>query len=501
MSETQTPTWKEFENALSWFGAAPARWLRSAKSDMAAVAQWIWEVIQGDFNEEQTTAQAVTSTAISMIPFVDQICDVRDLVANCKKINQDSSNKWAWVALVLTLIGLFPTVGSLFKGSFKILFAYGRKAMFGAGKAAFDGDVWKLSAPYVESGIKKLNEFLARPAVRKTLEGMKLDNVYKSMAEQTRVLSKQLSTAQLTQAFDLALGNLKSLLDWVQKWGTAAMKSQAGDLYRMVKVIRDQANAKLAEVLKPVQDWLDKLARRLDKEADANYQAAVGRLNIHTFTRPTLNAEIAALKKSLPQGAKIGKQGDFPAARNPPKVPKGHFDIGKVADNRAAGSFDTFHGAIKPDVLPPGTVLYRVLDPNSVDNSICWMTEKEFKALKNKLDWRERFAVWKNWNANGEYLTYTVPRGKLPGMDKEGLPVWRGTTASQQLKDNSGNVVKADAAGNGYWLKGGHEQIVVNPAQLSRSAASARQATGWGLGDADVNIGFIGVPSLQSNWK
>jgi hypothetical protein len=38
-------------------------------------------------------------------------------------------------------------------------------------------------------------------------------------------------------------------------------------------------------------------------------------------------------------------------------------------------------------------------------------------------------------------------------------------------------------------------------AQLSRSAASARQATGWGLGDADVNIGFIGVPSLQSNWK
>lgn len=502
MSETQTPTWKEFENALSWFGAAPARWLRSAKSDMAAVAQWIWEVIQGDFNEEQTTAQAVTSTAISMIPFVDQICDVRDLVANCKKINQDSSNKWAWVALVLTLIGLFPTVGSLFKGSFKILFAYGRKAMFGAGKAAFDGDVWKLSAPYVESGIKKLNEFLARPAVRKTLEGMKLDNVYKSMAEQARVLSKQLSTAQLTQAFDLALGNLKSLLDWVQKWGTAAMKSQAGDLYRMVKAIRDQANAKLAEVLKPVQDWLDKLARRLDKEADANYQAAVGRLNIHTFTRPTLDAEIAALKKSLPQGVKIGKQGDFPAARNPPKVPQGHFDISKTAKKPLANAFNTFHGKIEPDVLPPGTVLYRILDPQSNDNAVYWMSKAEFDALKQvgKAGWRERFAVWKHWNGNGEYLTYKVPPGKLPGMDKEGLPVWRGKAASQELRDGNGNVIKADVGSNSYWLKGGHEQIAVNPAQLSRSAASSRQATGWGLGDTDVNIGFVGVPSLKTNW-
>jgi hypothetical protein len=337
--------------------------------------------------------------------------------------------------------------------------------------------------------------------VIEAMRELKWDNVYKILASKVREVAAVLNVGELTKVFDHALKYYRELTEWMQRWGSPAISAKVGELYGIVKGVRDQANSKLGELIAPMQKWLDKLAMRLDKEAEANYQAFVGSLNIHTFTRPTLNAEIAALKKSLPRGVKIGKQGDFPAARNPPKVPKGHFDISKEADNRAAGSFDTFHGTIKPDVLPPGTVLYRVLDPNSVDNSICWMTKKEFDALRNKLDWRERFAVWKNWNANGEYLTYTVPPGKLPGMDKEGLPVWRGTTASQQLKDDNRNVIKADAAGNGYWLKGGHEQIVVNPAQLSRSAASARQATGWGLGDADVNIGYIGVPSLKSNWK
>jgi hypothetical protein len=426
---------------------------------------------------------------------------VRDLVANCKKINEDSNNKWAWVALVLTLIGLFPVLGSAFKGCLKILFAYGRKGMFDMGKAAFDTDLWKVTSPYVEAGILELNKFLGRPEVIRAMQSTKWDEIYRILAAKVREVANMLNVGELTRVFDIALNYFKTLTEWLQRWGSAAISSKAGQLYSAVKGVRDQANSKLGEFIAPVQVWLDKLARRLDKEADANYQAAVGRLNIHTFTRPTLNAEIAALKKSLPQGVTVASEGAFKAASRAPKVPKGHFDIGGGAKRPLTSAFETFHGAIKPDVLPPGTVLYRVLDPNSVDNSICWMAEKEFKALKNKLDWRERFAVWKNWNANGEYLTYTVPRGKLPGMDKEGLPVWRGTTASQQLKDNSGNVIKADAAGNGYWLKGGHEQIVVNPAQLNRSAASARQATGWGLGDADVNIGFIGVPSLQSNWK
>ena len=31
-------------------------------------------------------------------------------------------------------------------------------------------------------------------------------------------------------------------------------------------------------------------------------------------------------------------------------------------------------------------------------------------ALKSKSQWRRRFAVWKSWNENGEYVVYTVRR-------------------------------------------------------------------------------------------
>jgi hypothetical protein len=93
--------WDELENSLAWFKAAPGKWIESGKKNLEAAAQWIWEVIQGDFNDDQTTAQMATGMVISMIPFVDQVCDVRDVVANCKKINQDTSN-WS-----------FPNVGQL----------------------------------------------------------------------------------------------------------------------------------------------------------------------------------------------------------------------------------------------------------------------------------------------------------------------------------------------------------------------------------------------------
>lgn len=45
-------------------------------------------------------------TAVSMIPSVDHVCDVRDIIASCKQINNDSSDALAWMELVLCLIGL-----------------------------------------------------------------------------------------------------------------------------------------------------------------------------------------------------------------------------------------------------------------------------------------------------------------------------------------------------------------------------------------------------------
>lgn len=485
--------WEELENALAWYAAAPSRWVQSAKQDLAAAAEWIWVVLQGDFAEEQTTAQAVTGTVISMIPFVDQLCDVRDLVANCKKINEDNSNKWAWVALVLTLIGLFPTLGSLVKGCFKICFAYGRRAMFGAGKQALDSNMWAASKPWVEAGIRKLNEFLARPEVRKALNALKIDNPYKYLADQLRKLAAQLSVPKLTAAFDSAFGVLKDLIGLVDKWGSAAMKTQAGQLLQMIKRIRDQANAKLGEVLKPVQDYLNRLGRRLEIEADMNYRAYTNAVNPHGFMRPTLDAEIAALKASPQAWAQVRRGPSKRPLDDCPEIVLNYPDISKNSKSGVLkNAFETFH-TITSKPLPSGTVLYRVVDPRSADNSICWMTKEEFDKLASKDEWRQRFAVWANWNDDGEFVTYTVPPGKP-------LLVWEGETASQQLKDRAGNPVQADGKGNTFWTEGGARQIVLDPNDLDKSHLGRRQPTGWGYGSFGGRVNLTGVPVLANNW-
>ena len=82
---------------------------------------WLFGVLEGDFNEDPSTSQIVVGALITAIPFVDQLADIRDIIANLRKVHDKPDDKWAWIALVITLIGLIPVVGSLLKGVFKIL--------------------------------------------------------------------------------------------------------------------------------------------------------------------------------------------------------------------------------------------------------------------------------------------------------------------------------------------------------------------------------------------
>ena len=272
------------------------------------------------------------------------------------------------------------------------------------------------------------------------------------------------------------------------------MQTQAGQLLQTVKKVREQANKALADTLAPVQTYLNRLAQRLDVERRVNHSASTNVPNPHGSTRMQLDEEIAELRKAKPEWVKVGKRGTFEAVEEAPHVPLTHFDISERATPPLTKVFNTFHGTITPDILPPGTVLYRVLDAKSNDNAVYWMSKVEFDALHAKPEWRERFAVWKHWNSNGEYLTYTVPPGK-------GMPVWRGKAASQELKDRAGNAIKADGNGNTFWLDGGHEQIAVDPKLLDSQYASKREFTGWGYDDGDIEVNLVGVPILERNWR
>jgi len=475
--------WDEFENALAWFKSAPAGWVNSGKQNLAAAAEWIWVVIQGDFAEEQSTSQVVTGTVIHMIPFVDQLCDVRDVVANCRKINNDSSDKWAWVALVLTLIALFPCLGALAKGCCKILFAYGRKSVFRAGKAALDTDFWKASKPFVEAGIQMLNTHLQSPAVRRAFRAINVANPYHWIASMVRKVNGSLAVSELVRAFDKVLEALNYFVDLIQRWGTAAMATRAGELLKSVKRIRDMMNKRLGEVLEPVSKWLTKLERRLEIEGDMLYRAHVDAVNPHKYQWLTPDDEATLLNNNGAKWVDKAKRLPYkPLEKFEPVANWPDLNPTLKAGERSPlkNAYETFHSA-KPVTIPPGEVLYRVVDPSSADNSICWMRKEEFLKLKSRDDWRRRFAVWRHWNRNGEYLTYTVPPGA-------GLNVWEGPAASQTLK------------GHPYVLEGGANQIVLDPTHLQPESLGKRQPTSWGYTDFPGETDeFLGLPKLTNS--
>lgn len=455
----------DFENALAWFASAPAGWLESGRKNLEAAAQWIWEVLQGDFNDNASTAQVATGTIISMIPFVDQICDIRDLVANCKKINAETNSSWPWISLVLTLIGLFPAIGSLVKGCLKVMFATLRKG------ASTSGIAPRLDI-YVGASISQLSKFLERPEVAKVLVALKWDNPYRTLAKEINRVAAKLNVTALKSALNEAVDAAQSMLGLVKRWGSAGVAGKAQELIDSVDSVRRGADRHLKNALKPIKDYLLCTARRLEVDADMAHRAYLNNVNPHAFKKlssPT--EEIEAYKKhGKPDWVSDTGVLQYQPLREPPPPRDGW---------PSTKAYDTFH-TMKATTIPPGTKLYRIVDPTSKDNSICWMREEEFKQLKSKAEWRDKFGVWVHWNANGEYVTYTVP--------DPGLNVWEGITASQRL----------DATD--YVVKGGATQLVIDPSHLDKANLGKRQSTNWKYDELGTQNHMMGVPVLKNNF-
>ena len=58
-----------------------------------------------------------------MIPIIDQVMDLRDIIANVMLLTDDdeANDTDAWLAFTLTGIGLVPVVGSAVKGVGKVI--------------------------------------------------------------------------------------------------------------------------------------------------------------------------------------------------------------------------------------------------------------------------------------------------------------------------------------------------------------------------------------------
>lgn len=80
--------------------------------------------LMGEFKEDPSFAMIGVDLGVSLIPILDQVSDVRDIIAHLYYliVREQYDRFMRWVGLVFTLIGLFPEIGSAIKGASKYIF-------------------------------------------------------------------------------------------------------------------------------------------------------------------------------------------------------------------------------------------------------------------------------------------------------------------------------------------------------------------------------------------
>ncbi|MFC5462538.1 hypothetical protein [Massilia niabensis] len=404
---------------------------------------WFWEAIEGDFNENRSTSQILIDAGISMIPLVDQVCDLRDLIANCRKLSKDQTDLWNWVALVLTLIGLFPALGSLVKGVLKIFFGF----------------VWKYGADKISDAVDAAMSwtisFLRRRRVQEYLKAHKVDEILKWLATEIKGVRAKIKVSELTAAFDRTIKVVEVMSGKVQL--VPVLGGKAKQALVEIKKIRLAADKHFARALKPVQDIVDTAILRLEREALQSRNGIVDVKNIHYRGALPEAAAVALMRKRKPKWL-TKKAGAVHPEIEPDDV---RFDVDAKASSKTASgkpkdrkdifpaltdeNIRSFHTLTAAAIKGPAR-LYRILAPNSRGMSDCWVSEEVFKKLQSAADpksaWRQFLAVWPDWNVDGQFVIYDIKAG-------ESLNVWRGTASSQTKSSLPG-----------YQLEGGYEQIV-----------------------------------------
>lgn len=439
----------ELRQALAFVTDQYGRLAQSGES----VLEWLWEALQGDFNQQRSGSQIAFDTAISMIPVVDQICDVRDIIANCRQIRDDVRNTWAWVGLVLTLIGLFPTLGSLVKGVLKIFFLFVRRhGLNHVTKAVDEAMTWVIT-------------LLRKREVQKYLRGLRWDQVFGELARQIRVVRGQVNTRMLMSAFDRGIALMNNLLGRARRIPWVGSKAQ--EAIDMVLSVRRQADQYLEQALRPVQQVLNVIIRRLELEDLAQRRGIVNARNVHFRGQLPQSRAVTLMRESNPPPPwlSVGKPGRFAPLQDRKIMAEVERKAQEGYPRLTEDEVMTFAKGMRTDTLRGPLKLYRVVSPGNQAAASDWMTEEVWQQINRasspKTAWRKHLAVWPDWNANGQFVMYELKAG-------EELKVWRGPAASQVRK----NTNLPD-----LYLEGGYEQIKFDGSQVRTAQGQAvRQA-------------------------
>ncbi|WP_460825061.1 hypothetical protein [Massilia solisilvae] len=205
----------------------------------------------------------------------------------------------------------------------------------------------------------------------------------------------------------------------------------------------------IQEFVEPVRTVLKVIAKKLDDHA---WRVEVYRTN-RGWVAPISESGAAKLINAMPPAWAKEFTGSM---KHPPlemkrrkldELMREHPHHPKL-DRNIVETFSA-RGALRADAIRGPAKLYRIVDPSNEGAGMFWISEEAFKALKNRDEWRSKFAVKPDWNQNGWFVEYEVKAG-------ETLHVWRGPAASQKID------------GTSYYLEGGGEQIVFCPASRDK---------------------------------
>lgn len=122
-SDKPDPNWPWYKKAIFYYSQSQTNEYVTKHNVVVAIKEnssWLGGMLQGDFNKNPTLSQIIVGGMISLIPVVDQVCDIRDLIANLITLSDEKERTSEnYMALALTSVGLIPEIGSIVKTTIK----------------------------------------------------------------------------------------------------------------------------------------------------------------------------------------------------------------------------------------------------------------------------------------------------------------------------------------------------------------------------------------------
>jgi hypothetical protein len=415
------------------------------KPDDVGVGEWVWGALQGDFNTDRTTGQIGFDMVVSLIPIVDTLCDLRDLCANIRQYRKDPANKVTLFFIATTAVGFVPEFGTVVKSALRLVWVYLKPLVKHADDITNVSKLTTAANRACDAALPKITEYLQHNRVAKWATDGKLPDIYQFVAKTIREAADKVNAAKLKALLDEKFDDLKALLQKIRPIVPSTIREHLDDLLKFIDAKRKTMSEAIQKFAHPARTVLKVIAKRLDDQA---WKVETYRTN-RGWIAPISESGSAKLINAKPPkwAKKLSGAMKFPPLKlTLPKIQrlmKAYPDHPPLQD-WIVRTFSRQGGGMRAGEIIGPAKLYRIVDPSNEGAGIFWITEAEFKAIKNRDEWRSRFAVKPEWNQNGWVVEFEVKAG-------EKLPVWRGPAASQEL------------SGTNHYLEGGGEQIVFFP--------------------------------------